>query len=81
LIASSILPCNRFVINYKDIILGRCLQWPFAIVGNLSLQKWGIPFATLSIFILQQTLLPKNHQHTKTGLPGFYHTTNRIELF
>ncbi len=32
-----------------------CLQWPFAIMGNLVLQKWGIPFATLGNFILQQT--------------------------
>jgi len=35
--------------------LGWCLQWPFAKVRNLLLQKWGIPFATLSYFIMQQT--------------------------
>ena len=55
LIASSSPPCNRFAINHKDIILVWCLQWPFAIMGNLLLQKWGIPFATLSNYIMQQT--------------------------
>lgn len=61
--------------------MGRCLQWPFAIVGNLSLQKWGIPFATLSIFILQQTAKINAIKSERTPERTGYRSGYRVRRF
>jgi hypothetical protein len=41
-----------FVKLQGNIIAGAAMAY-FAILGNLTLQYWGIPFAILSYFIMQ----------------------------